>query len=77
MDSKLSVTFIFENGTTQHTNMSLEAFEHFTDEEEVPRKYTRSQWKKMAPVKRIEHYLYQIMQDLGAIDISYKIMKTV
>lgn len=76
MDSKLSVTFIFDNGATQHTNMSLEAFNHFTNEEEVPKKYTRSQWKKLAPVKRIEHYLYEIMSDIGANDVSYRIMKT-
>jgi hypothetical protein len=76
MDSKLNVTFYFENGASQHTNMSLDAFNHFTNEEEVPRKYTRSQWKKLPPVKRIEHYLSEIMDDLGAVDCSYKIMKT-
>lgn len=76
MDGKLSVTFIFENGATQHLNMSIDAFDHFTNEEEVPRKYTRSQWKKLAPVKRIEHYLAEIMDDLGCVDVSYKIMKS-
>lgn len=76
MDSKLSVTFMYDNGAKQHINMSLEAFENFTNEEIVPRKYTRSQWKKLAPVKRIEHYLSEIMEDLGANDVSYRIMKT-
>lgn len=76
MDSKLNVTFYFENGASQHINMSLDAFNHFTNEEEVPRKYTRSQWKKLAPVKRIEHYLSEIMDDLGCVDVSYRIMKT-
>ena len=76
MDEKLSVTFIFKGNATQHVSMNLDAFNFFTDEEEVPRKYTRSQWKKMAPVKRIEHHLSEIMHDLGASDVSYKIMKT-
>lgn len=76
MDAKLNVTFIFDNGATQHTNMSLEAYNNFTDEENGPRWYTRTQWKKLPPVKRIEHYLKQIMDDLGAVDCSYKIMKT-
>lgn len=76
MDDKLSVTFRFNNGATQHLNMSLDAFNHFTNEDEVPKQYTRNQWKKLAPVKRIEHYLSQIMNDLGANDVSYRIMKT-
>ena len=76
MDSKLNVTFIFDNGAKQHVNMSLDAFEYFTDEEIVPRKYTRSQWKKLALVKKIEHYLDEIKQDIGADDISYRIMQT-
>ena len=76
MDSKLSVTFIFDNGATQHTNMSLEAYNNFIDEENGPHWYTKSQWKRLAPVKRLEHYLSQIMEDLGAVDCSYKIMKT-
>ncbi len=76
MDSKLSVTFIFENGTKQHLNMSLDTFEHFTNENEVPKKYTKNQWKKQPIVKRIEHYLSEIMHDLNAKDVSYKIMQT-
>lgn len=76
MDSKLNVTFYFDSGATQHINMSLDAFNYFTNEEEVPRKYTRSQWKRLAPVKRIEHYLSEIMDDLRANDVSYRIMQT-
>lgn len=77
MNTKLSVTFMFDNGATQHTNMSLEAYEYFIDEENVPKKFTRSKWKRITTTKRLEHYLSEIMEDLGAIDVSYKIMKTV
>lgn len=77
MDAKLSVTFIFDNGAKQHTNMSLEAYEYFIDEENVPRKTTKSLWKRITTTKRLEHYLSEIMEDLGAVDCSYKIMKTV
>lgn len=76
MDEKISVTFIFKSGATQHISMTQEAFDFFTDPNEVPRTYTRSKWEKLAPVKRIEHYLSEIMNDLRAIDVSYKIMKS-
>ena len=76
MDEKLSVTFMFEGGATQHVSMTQEAFDFFTNPNEVPRTYTRSKWEKLAPVKRIEHHLSEIMNDLRASDVSYKIMKS-
>lgn len=77
METKISVTFIFDNGCTQHLNMTLDAYNYFISEENVPRKTTKSLWKRITTTKRLEHYLSEIMEDLGAVDVSYKIMKTV
>lgn len=76
MDSKISTTFIFENGVTQHINMSQEAYNYMTSDNEVPRRMTPSMWKKMPLVKKLEHHLSLLKEDLHAVDVSYKIMKS-
>ena len=76
MDAKLSVTYFFENGATQHINMSQVAYDYMTSDNEVPRRVTPSAWRKMPLVKKLEHHLSLLKEDLHAVDVSYKIMKS-
>ena len=76
MDSKISVTYFFENGATQHVNMSQEAYNYMTSNDEIPRKMSPSMWKKMPLVKKLEHHLSLLKEDLHAVDVSYKFMKS-